>query len=67
MSVALEYYREDRLPACYLTSVTRNEYTEVIKWLQENFGPERGRWKEIIGCFIFESEEDQTLFLLRWS
>ena len=52
-------------------SVSREKYNEAFKWCKEQFGNHLGRWWTDIEPlydeeFIFESEEDATLFIMRW-
>lgn len=56
----------------YKTSIPRKpreEQLEIIKWCKEKFGdPKNKRWfiAGDLNVFCFQSQEDLTLFSLRW-
>lgn len=42
-------------------------HEEVIEWCKNQFGKQGARWFEKQGKFYFRSEQDMTMFILRWS
>lgn len=41
--------------------------TEAYDWCKTQFGKSGARWFEKQGKFYFRSEQDMTMFILRWS
>jgi hypothetical protein len=41
--------------------------TEAFEWCKTQFGKSGARWFEKQGKFYFRSEQDMTMFILRWS
>ncbi len=41
--------------------------TEPSEWCKQKFGPSGSRWFYKVGKFYFKSEQDMTMFILRWS
>ena len=41
--------------------------TEAFEWCKTQFGKSGARWFEKKGQYYFKSEQDMTMFILRWS
>lgn len=49
---------------CYVTART---WPEQIRWLLENLGPIGENWEYHRSEVWFKTEEERTMFLLRWA